>query len=79
LLTLRNVLCGSVVDMGNHGNSNLLVTTWGIGDMAMGGVLLWSSAVSGKMASTTTVEADGAGGGSSSQWCRQVQHRRWWW
>jgi hypothetical protein len=39
-------------------------------DVAMSGDLLWSSALSGEVARTITVEADGAEGGSSRQWCK---------
>jgi hypothetical protein len=38
-------------------------------DMTISCVLLWRSALSGKMAGTTTIEVD-VGGGSNSQWHR---------
>jgi hypothetical protein len=78
LLTLGNILHGSIVDATGLDNGNLLVTTWWMVDVAMSGVLLRSGAVSGKIASTTTVEVDGVKDGSSSQWRRQAQHRRLW-
>jgi hypothetical protein len=42
---------------------------WWMTDMALSGVLLWSSALLGEVANTTTVEADVAGGGPNGRWC----------
>jgi hypothetical protein len=78
LLTLRNTLHDIVVDAVALGNSNLLMTTWWVTDVALSGVLLWCGAFSGEVARTTAVEADVAGGGSSSRCHRQAQHRQRW-
>jgi hypothetical protein len=69
LLALRNVLHGGVVDASSPGGDNLLRTMWRMTDMALSGVLLWSGALLGEVANTTTVEADVAGGGSNGRWC----------
>jgi hypothetical protein len=79
LLILRDVLHGSIVDVVGLGNGNLLLTTWWMTDMAMSGVLLQSSTLSGKVDSTIIIEADMASGGSSGWWRGQAHHRRWWW
>jgi hypothetical protein len=42
LLTLWNVLHSGVVDVARLGNSNLLLTTWWMTDVAHSSVLLWS-------------------------------------
>jgi hypothetical protein len=78
LLTLRNILYGSVLDAVGLGNHNLLLTTLKIVDVVLSGVLLWSGALSGEVASMTVVDTDAAGGGSSDLWRRQEQHM-WWW
>jgi hypothetical protein len=70
LLTLRNILHGSVVDTSRLGNDTLLCTTVWIVDVAMSNVLPRSRAVLGEMARTTTIEADVAGGDSSGRWRR---------
>jgi hypothetical protein len=70
LLALGNILHSSVFDVAGLGNGNLLMT--------LSVILLPSSAITSKVVSLTTVEADVAGGGSSGRWCRQTQHRLWW-
>jgi hypothetical protein len=78
LLTLRNILHGSVVDVAGLRNSHLLRTTWWMSDVALRGSLLRCGALSSEVARATTVEAGVARGGSSGRWCMQTHHRwRW--
>jgi hypothetical protein len=71
LLFHRNILHGSVFDAIGLGNGNLLMT--------LSVVLLRSSTIMSKVASSTTVEADVVSGCSSGRWHRQAQYRWWWW
>jgi hypothetical protein len=70
LVALANIQRGSVVHIICLGRDSLLLAMGLMVDVAMSGDLLWSSALSGEVACTITVEADGAEGGSSSQWCK---------
>jgi hypothetical protein len=72
LLTLGNILHGSVLGMTGVCNSNLLITTWRMVGVALSSALLQSGALPGEVASLTTVEADitRGGGGPSGEWCR---------
>jgi hypothetical protein len=72
LLTLGNILHGSVVDATGLGNNNLLLTMWWMVDVAVSDALLQSSALSGKVSCTIIVEVGIAGGDSSGRWHRQV-------
>jgi hypothetical protein len=58
-LALEDVLYSGVVDTTGLGNGNLLMT--------LSALLLQSSAIMSKVASSTTVEADMAGGCSSGR------------
>jgi hypothetical protein len=50
LLTLRNILHGSVVDAAGLRNIHLLQTTWWMSDVALRGILLWHGALSSEVA-----------------------------
>jgi hypothetical protein len=78
LLTLENILHGSVVDATGFCNGHLLWTTWRMGDVAQSGILLRRGALPSKVARTTIIEAGVAGGGPSDRWCRQAHHKRRW-
>jgi hypothetical protein len=68
LLTLGNILHGSVVDMIGLCNDHLLRTTWRLSDVALSSILLRRGALSSEVARVTTVEAGVARGGSNGRW-----------
>jgi hypothetical protein len=72
LLALGNILHCSVVDATGLCNSNLLMTTWRMVDVAQSSALLQSGALLGEVASLTIVETDIAGGGPSGRRRRQA-------
>jgi hypothetical protein len=78
LLTLRNILHGSVDDATGLCNDNLLLTMWRVTDVALSGVLLRSGVLLGEVSSMTVVEADMTEGDSMGWWCRLAQHSQWW-